>query len=369
VGNDADGRAPRETPILSLFFQKKGTDVVNLGQTRDTEKVPGYWVDRLRAVEEQVLPAWTILINGDELRCSLRGLGADGTVTSRRRAAIFIYANHMYSPLLDGGGSVSRLLRLARWFRRRRRERSYFRSVVWRDLGIRRILTINGYFQRKARDQRIHFLPDIYRSWGFELPSDDRMILQARELYRRFLSEHQGQDVILYYGTRFARRGYDTLLALACENRDTVFVSCGRDQPGESFASDIAQLRAKLRSQQRFHEVDLPFMPDHALTDDLFSSAKYVLLPYRNFLGVSGILAQACAYGKPVLVPDIGHMASMVRQRDIGLMFRHLDESDFREKAQLMRREHARYAPRALAAGKEYSLDALHRALDQAFSD
>jgi glycosyltransferase involved in cell wall biosynthesis len=368
LGDTHAGAPPRETAILSLLVERTGARIVPLGNAAGFHEKVGGWVPWLRRIEDDVYPEWTVIVTGDECRTSLKGLGHAGHPGGARRAAIFIYVNHEYAIDLRALALPQRLRVFNWWWRMRWRERRYFRERVWRELGLDRILTTNEDFWTSAGDERIRLMPEVHRAFGFDLPGSDPRIALHREAYRVFLDRHQGRDVILYYGTRVARRGYDTLLALANDCVDTVFVSCGRDARGEPFAFDVAAVRGQLRSADRLFEMDLPFLPEHRLTDDLFQSARYVLLPYRDWYGLSGTLFQAAWYGKPVLVPDIGHMATMVRRHGIGLTFAHNNTADLRRRFHDLRRQADQFVPAARAFGRRNDLAHLHQAFADTFA-
>ena len=69
-------------------------------------------------------------------------------------------------------------------------------------------------------------------------------------------------------------------------------------------------MRAALRSAGRLFETGGPY--DDASTADVFlRAARCVVLPYRDHDGSSGVMLQALAAGRPVLVPDEGSWATV----------------------------------------------------------
>lgn len=362
-----DGGPPGEVPVIKQLLEGGAARLIHLGDASNDKGGAGYWVKTLRKIEDEVRPGWTVLVVGDQCRVTLRGLGDAGVANGTQRAAIFIYVSHVYPPSINGLSFPDKLMTGLRWVRNYRRQQGYFRRTVWRTLGLDRILTTNGDFQQRAGDARIRLIPEIYKAWGFDMEEEDPGIEQLRKDYRSFLEKHQGREVILYYGTRFARRGYDTLLALVRNHEDTVFVSFGRDADGQAFEHDVEKLRQELKAGDRLYEVKRPFLPENPFIDDLFRSARYILLPYRRWLGASGILTQAAGYGKPVLVPDIGHMASIVRRHGIGLTYAHGYDVDLYSQFGLLREKCERYAPAALEFGRSHDREHLYRALDNAF--
>jgi len=171
-----------------------------------------------------------------------------------------------------------------------------------------------------------------------------------------FRRVQNNRRVILYFGGRCARRGYDKLLHLCSLESDTVFVSCGRPTPSdEAFKYDVSALREALQKEGRIFEVDTPFLPDNAFTDMLFNSAPFVLLPYDDFMGSSGVLVQAASYGKPVLVADLGHMGSLVKRGRIGLCYKNRDEADFLRLYRILCDTAPHYIEQARVFAESYS--------------
>lgn len=56
---------------------------------------------------------------------------------------------------------------------------------------------------------------------------------------------------------------------------------------------------------------------------EYFAAADWILLPYRNFRHSSGILSNAIAANRPVIAPDHGMIADIVRNGQLGLLFSH----------------------------------------------
>jgi glycosyltransferase involved in cell wall biosynthesis len=93
---------------------------------------------------------------------------------------------------------------------------------------------------------------------------------------------------------------------------------------------------------------------DPATADAFMAAARCVVLPYRAHDGSSGVMLQALAAGRPVLVPDRGLMAYRVRGFGLGSVYRDGDHDDLRRQfRELQERGPAPYAD-ALAAFVDY---------------
>ncbi|MEI6322430.1 MAG: glycosyltransferase family 4 protein [bacterium] len=64
------------------------------------------------------------------------------------------------------------------------------------------------------------------------------------------------------------------------------------------------------------------YYPDDAVAL-LFDACDAVMLPYeRGYTKGSGVLLQACKYGKPVIASDTGHLAEFVSRHSTGLLYK-----------------------------------------------
>ena len=192
------------------------------------------------------------------------------------------------------------------------------------------------------------WMPDIFREPrgdGAEHEETARWRARVAEM----LAHASRRPVVVYVGTNQERRGYDTLLRLAVEE-DAVFLHCGRLEPHDGpGAGDVERLRAVLAGRSALLETAGPYVRPE--TADVFLRAgACVALPYRRHLGSSGVMLQAVAAGRPVLVPDEGLMAFRAVSFGLGATFPAGDEAALRRafRAQLTRRPEA-LAPRLRA--------------------
>lgn len=360
------GLRASQTRILAQFLESSGAAALDI--ERDIILEPARFRAHLSKLEDELDPIWTLLVNGDEC---VRALEGEWTRQSeqRRRAAIFIYFRHLYPSDMRQYSFFCKCRPWARHVRERHRQRHFFKREVWSRLGLDLILATDEHAVKSLSHPQIRYLPEIYRAWGSDIGTQPPEIERAQLAYSEFLGRHAGKDVLLYYGSRFMRRGYHTLLALASEHRDTLFVSVGRDGQGESLSEDASRFRCQLIAQDRLFQLDIPFIPENRLVDDLFRSCRYVVLPYQHWYGSSGSLLQATSYGCPVLVPDIGYMGDAVCRYDIGLTYRHLNLRSLCRQLNRLRRDPVIFRDNALRFSRRVDQGAVFDALSENFGE
>ena len=188
-----------------------------------------------------------------------------------------------------------------------------------------------------AHGRSAQWLPDIFtaRPWRNEENAEETRAW-AQKL-DAFMTAQNGRPAFVYIGTNQVRRGYDTLLRLAVAE-DGCFVHCGRRAEEEGYRYDIELLRRQLQARDALFETGAYYEAD--ATADLFlRRGEVVVLPHRGHLGSSGVMLQAVAAGRPVLVPDRGLMAERVRAFGLGRTYRAEDWNDLRRQYRALRSE------------------------------
>lgn len=365
VGRGPDGVLATETQLIGMLASRPGVKVLDLGLSDESQTV-GEWVPMVRDLEQRYSPTWTVFPTGDEIRLLAKDLGVP-SCNAIKRAAVFIRGDWLYKRDFSRYPHLMRPYRWARWQAHRLREMIALRWDIWGNLGLALAFHTNEDFPFKWMGSRFYHLPEIFSAWGFPENADSPLTQRLMDEYQAFLADHTDKQIILYYGGWQARRGYDVLLSLASETKDTVFVSVGRPTADNAFHYNIAELRAQLGAEGRLFEVEVPFLPKNGFVDFLYQSCDFVLLPYSDFYGLSGILQEAASFGKPVLVPDTGYMGSIVAKREIGMTYRHRDEVHFRQQFGVLRRAYTEYKEAATLFSKEFGLEKVHAALAKAF--
>ncbi len=174
---------------------------------------------------------------------------------------------------------------------------------------------IDEYFVSKHK--HTVWLPDVFQQYAEELIKDEKPTDQVWiGILDKFVIKNSKRFIFLYFGTAQRRRGYDILLRLAVEN-DACFVHCGLKNENESFENKIDDLRSELINKDRLLETN-QYISDPVCIEHFFKSVSHLILPYRNFLGSSGVMLQALEYGIPVLVPNSGIIGYRVRKHNLG---------------------------------------------------
>ncbi|HJW76016.1 MAG TPA: hypothetical protein VJ787_10155 [Thermoleophilia bacterium] len=181
------------------------------------------------------------------------------------------------------------------------------------------------------------WLPDIYSAGAWQSDEDPPETSDWAPKVAEFMARQRECPVFVYIGSNQARRGYDSLLRLAVAEGGC-FVHCGRRRVGESYDVDVDALRHELEQRGALFETDGYYRSD-ATVDLFLKYAEVVVLPHRDHLGSSGVMLQALAARRPVLVPDRGLMAHRVRAYGLGRLYRHGDWGDLRRQYRELERE------------------------------
>ena len=181
---------------------------------------------------------------------------------------------------------------------------------------------------------RYGWLPDIVAPWS---SGSGEVVAETEEWQARihsFMGDHPGRPVIVYLGLPDARRGYEELLRLT-HTVGGCFIHCGklRDEYG---MQSLPAIRDELVSDSAILELE-HFYQSLDTAAVTIEAAQCIPLPYRSsHLGSSGVMFQALAAGKPVLVPDRGLMGWRVGNFGLGLTFTTGDFHDMRYKFSML---------------------------------
>lgn len=306
--------------------------LADLGRRRDVELLDmGSAVDVTRDTLPQLVTASeadvVFLAEADSL---LDVLSGERRLAGRVVALFLRSTNYQYLPPRQWWrGSRARLLR-------RVASAPYAADADFHERGLIRNPLVDAALvldeRSAARHPQTHrWMPDIYREFGAAAGDDRDETFRWSSILGEFLAGAGSRPVIAYVGTNRERRGYDTLLRLAL-SEDACFIHCGRlIEPDGADAAAVPELRAALAQRGALLETAAPYTRPE--TAELFlRAAPCVVLPYRQHLGSSGVMLQALAAGRPVLVPDCGLMAYRARSFGVGATYCADDAADLRRE-------------------------------------
>jgi len=235
-----------------------------------------------------------------------------------KRVGIFIRTFHIYEPL-----SLRNKYRYAKYiFGKRglwRSDNRVFHEIIHgRFRLLDETLSIDELFTQTHPYAR--WIPDVFQDLADTIsPSVQAQQVEWTRKINAFKETHQGKFVVLYFGTSQARRGYETLLRIAVE-LGACFVHCGLTDPEDLLNKACQKYRKLLTTRGMLFETN-EYISDPDCIEAFFRSTTHLILPYRNFLGSSGVMLQALRFGIPVLVPDTGIMAYRVKKHHLGMTY------------------------------------------------
>jgi glycosyltransferase involved in cell wall biosynthesis len=263
----------------------------------------------------------------------------------RRWVGLFIRTTNYVHECAPGGDSsartaVRRVRRAGRRLLRWRNDPRLFHEILLPRLRLLdRALYLDESFAGTHGENAL-WLPDIFASRPWR---DERASAETRtwaERLARFMAANEDRPAYVYLGAPQRRRGYDTLLRLAVAQQGCL-LHCGRVVDGAEDWDGVGPARAELLRRGALFETGAYYEND--ATADLFlERAQTMVLPHRGHLGSSGVMLQALAAGRPVLVPDQGLMADRVRACGLGRTYRAGDWDDLLSQDRALRAEGSR---------------------------
>lgn len=356
-------------PLIARRAGMPQIDVLSMPRGQEASGDVAPFAAFVLELERQLYPEWVIIANADMHLDDLKGL--EQTATRPKRAAIMNSTACFYPIHAQLQGRelrypvLSRLRKYISLRSKRKQQKRFYLRTAFKQLGVDKILTMDDrYYESSHGDTRFALIPEIYRTWDDCFPGErDRMHILQKE-YDSFLKSNSGKDVILHFGGFTARRGYDTLMKIAADDENSVFVSIGRPSRREQlFDYDIKSLRDLLRYDKRIFKRRVGFITNNEFVDHLFESAHYIILPYRRFFLSSGALITAAAYGRPVLVPSGGNMHYQVSKYNIGLAYKHLSYSSLMRNRSILQHRYGEYQADCLEFAKRFSRQTLFQTL------
>lgn len=207
------------------------------------------------------------------------------------------------------------------------------------------------------------WLPDMFTGRDAEdwrLSPDEEVVLERLAAFGARLA---GRPLVVYFGTAHRRRGYTALLRLAADV-DGGFVHAGA--PATAADPEAESMRATLRDRGDLFETGA-YLPSYAAAERVLAAGHSVPLPYHRHFVSSGVMLQALAAGRPVVVPDCGLMAWRTRSFGLGCTYAAGDGDGLRrafleldggadDGAERRRRFLSFFSPEAVTAAVRYAI-------------
>jgi hypothetical protein len=91
-------------------------------------------------------------------------------------------------------------------------------------------------------------------------------------------------------------------------------------------------------------------------------------LPYRRHFGSSGVMLQSVHFGKPVLVPNQGLMATRTQQHHLGLTYYQDDYEDLKKQSKILKETSHNFSIDLARYKQTFSPQRVMEALDTALN-
>jgi glycosyltransferase involved in cell wall biosynthesis len=322
-----------ESPYLEIFQEESRVHLINTCDELDGVKNE---LNFIRKLQGELEPAVSLFIDGDILKYSFlrqllpwqkRLLGNNfsliclsefihvpvGRFQALKELWLFIYHHlidrHIFVHRVD---FVAKFPWLNKFFLRSLRRFNLLTAVFCPDPGL----------VEQLGHSRVLFLPEPNTNdlQAKNTPKKSSFYARVKSQYLDFLERNKSKHVLLMFGDLESRKGYDLLLQLAARDPGCVCVRFGRTK-GDYTATWAAILgKEKLMVEDRLFELDT-YVESQELIDFIFSTVRFMILPYRQYYRTSGVLIDVLRRGLPVLTSDKGAMARIVRYYRVGRVF------------------------------------------------
>jgi glycosyltransferase involved in cell wall biosynthesis len=274
-----------------------------------------------------------------------------------RRATFGIFPPAELRGRMGGIYHRPRFLEASNWSFDRWLKQSGFQKLISQGW-LRQLLFVDEFLAQDLKNQfpaaPIFFLPD-------PCPSGYNGEIRAA---RQALTLPEDKKIFLFYGGGYRRKGLHLAVRAMHDlpaNSPAFLLCAGQQNPVGETASGLEQLIRQGRAQLMNHYVSV------AEEKNCFAASDFVLLPYLNHFGTSGVLSRAMAAGKPIIVSDEQLLGRLTCEQGLGLLFPSGDVKMLREKIQqataFSPEEIDGFANAARTYALHYSREAYRRAL------
>lgn len=178
------------------------------------------------------------------------------------------------------------------------------------------------------------------------IPHGLRMVgaVESQEDARRKLGLPPGRRILLFFGTVRPDKGLGTLLkamARARQQIENVLLVIAGSAPKDTGFGEYEKLITALGLDPQVKRF-IRFIEDEEIPR-FFAAADVCTLPYDHFDSQSGVLMQAYAHYRPVLVTDVGAVGDMVRADGVGVVVTPADPDALAEGLREVTQNHEKY--------------------------
>lgn len=192
----------------------------------------------------------------------------------------------------------------------------------------------SGFFKKIFEEYALNFFERFisFKKIIVHTQNDREELLAARYLNERnvaviphgtydFFTQYENeipveQNTVLFFGNIREYKGLNILLGAV----PTIVKQIPELKVIIAGEGDLSQYRSLIEACDRsVLEVHNEFIPDD-LVASLFQRSTLVVLPYTEMSGMSGVLNVAYAFGKPVVVSDVGGLDEAVEHGKTGLL-------------------------------------------------
>ncbi|GEM_PF-3465022 len=175
-----------------------------------------------------------------------------------------------------------------------------------------------------VRRDRIRLIPHPIWSPG-KLEGLDR-----QEARKRIGVDWRGPLFLLFGHRPPMQKALDVVIeAISNMPRTFRLLIAGREGDAAADALLVEHIRAAGWDADVYRHFD--YVPAEKV-ESYFAASDALILSYRKeYIGASGVLAQACAYGLPVIASDAADLGETVRSKRLGLVFKAEDSESLRE--------------------------------------
>lgn len=347
IGNDwcrGGNTISQCSPYIDMYMTNDNVDFIDATQKPPQKSDSEYLLD----LENSINPDLIFVISGDEFNNSLYPFIKDLIKPKRpssKWVGIFI-ACFCYP---DSPNWLKQNVK--KFFLKQKLK--YFDRTYWLD----------EYFVNNTNTKNKFWLPDISKSFNISVNNDDAEFELLCPQIDNFLINNKGKDVLLFFGRDFNRKGFDFIIELALEDEQFVVIRAGDPLEYIDESQEIMDKMSILEMNGQL--LNIPnFIKNPIIISKLFQATNYVLLPYRDHYGSSGVMLQAIELQKPVVVPNIGLMGKRVIENHLGITYKHKNYDDFKKAVYKIQKEYCNYSPYTMTFYKSFSKEAIFKQLD-----